>query len=57
MIALLDQKQGQEERVTSYRFGDDERELTAGEKEAFPQYHYFLRRFPPVDKIACFNKI
>ena len=35
MIALLDQKQGQEERVTSYRFGDDERELTAGEKEAY----------------------
>lgn len=35
MIALLDQKQGQEERATSYRFGDDERELTAGEKEAY----------------------
>lgn len=35
MIALAGQKQGQEERVTSYRFGDDERELTAGEKEAY----------------------
>lgn len=35
MIKLLDQKQGQEERVTTYRFGDDERELTAGEKERY----------------------
>lgn len=35
MIALLDQKQGQEEKVTAYRFGDDERELTAEEKEAY----------------------
>lgn len=35
MIALTDQKQGQEEKVTSYRFGDDERELTAGEKAAY----------------------
>ncbi len=35
MIALTEQKQGQEERATSYRFGDDERELTAGEKEAY----------------------
>ena len=35
MIALAGQKQGQEEKVTTYRFGDDERELTAGEKEAY----------------------
>ena len=35
MIALAGQKQGQEERATTYRFGDDERELTAGEKEAY----------------------
>lgn len=35
MIALAGQKQGQEERVTTYRFGDDERELTAEEKEKY----------------------
>ena len=35
MITLLDQKQEPEERVTAYRFGDDERELTAGEKERY----------------------
>lgn len=34
MATLSEQKQS-EEKVTSYRFGDDERELTAQEKEAY----------------------
>lgn len=34
MEILSDQKQ-QTEKMTEYRFGDDERELTAEEKEAY----------------------
>ena len=33
MIAPLNVSKGQENKATSYRFGDDERELTAEEKE------------------------
>ena len=35
MIAPLNVSKGQENKATSYRFGDDERELTAEEKEAY----------------------
>lgn len=34
-IAPLNVSKGQENKATSYRFGDDERELTAEEKEAY----------------------
>lgn len=35
MAILPDQKQQTEEKKIEYRFGDDERELTAEEKEAY----------------------
>lgn len=35
MIAPLNVSKGQENKATSYRFGDNERELTAEEKEAY----------------------
>lgn len=35
MIAPLNVSKGQENKATSYRFGDDERKLTAEEKEAY----------------------
>lgn len=45
MIAPLNVSKGQENKATSYRFGDDERELTAEEKEAYKMAGNIAERY------------
>ena len=60
MIAPLNVSKGQENKATSYRFGDDERELTAEEKEAYKMAGNIAEKIHYAGKaaaVALFSKM
>lgn len=57
---MIDREKEPEDRTTIYRFGDDERELTAGEKETYAKAGKLAEKIHHAAKAAAgaaFNKM